>query len=75
MTATLGSTGISISPDGQELYVANSSADSVSIVDIATGNLRSIQVGSQPVAVGDTPDGRWGYVANKGSNHCRSLMG
>src|SRR5580704_5844937 len=50
-------------------YVANDVSGTVSVFDTATNIVvATIPVGSDPFAVGITPDGRHAYVANVSSN-------
>jgi YVTN family beta-propeller protein len=59
--------GLALSPDGSILYVAN--FNTVSVIATATNALiATIPVGSGPVGVAVTPDGRKIYVANSESN-------
>ena len=68
---------LTLTPDGKRLYVANSSDNTVSVIDTSTNRLidtnpnvtgtQSIAVGSSPSALASGPDGRL-YVANTGSN-------
>ena len=62
-------TGIAITPDGQDAYVADAGSHAVSVIDTATGTTvgAPIPVGTDPVAVAITPDGAMAYVANEGS--------
>ncbi|MEW6605820.1 MAG: beta-propeller fold lactonase family protein [bacterium] len=50
-------------------YVANSGANTVSVIDTSTNEvIATIPVGSSPGGVAITPDGRYAYVTNTGSN-------
>ena len=51
-------------------YIANDSSNDVSVINTATNMVvgSPIAVGSQPVAVAVTPDGKYVYVTNNGSN-------
>jgi YVTN family beta-propeller protein len=56
---------IALSPDGTRLYVANTTSNSLSIIDTGTDTvLKEIQVGIDPVAVAVRPDGNRVWVAN-----------
>jgi YVTN family beta-propeller protein len=59
--------GIVITPDGARAYVANSSTDSVSVIDTRTGQEVGprIGVGETPTEIAITPDGKVAYVANE----------
>ena len=72
-TVTVGSApqGIAISTDGAFAYVANTSSQTVSKVDLGASPaavIATIQVGTSPVGVVVTPDGTRVYVTNFGSN-------
>ena len=72
-TVTVGSApqGIAISTDGAFAYVANTSSQTVSKVDLGASPaavIATIQVGTSPVGVAVTPDGTRVYVTNSGSN-------
>ncbi len=51
-------------------YIANGGSNDVSVISTATNMVigSPIGVGSQPVAVAITPDGKYVYVTNNGSN-------
>lgn len=55
---------LSISPDGSTLYVALFGTNSLGIVDLATGESKSVAVGSTPFGAYVTPDGRYVFVSN-----------
>jgi YVTN family beta-propeller protein len=61
--------GVAVSPDGANLYVAGFLTGSVSVIDttanVVTGSYR---VGSDPLGVAVTPDGTHAYVTNSASN-------
>jgi len=61
--------GLSVSPDGRSLYVANDLANTVSVVD--TGALtvtKTIRVGGRPYTTLVSPDGKGVYVSNWGDD-------
>jgi len=62
--------GLSLSPDGKRLYVANGRGGTVSIVDTAAGRVVDTiaAVGARPWGVALSPDGRTLYTANGSSN-------
>jgi YVTN family beta-propeller protein len=62
-------TGIAITPNGQDAYVADAGSHAVSVIDTATGTTvgAPISVGTEPVAVAITPDGQTAYVTNEGA--------
>jgi YVTN family beta-propeller protein len=56
------------------VYVANYGTNSVSVLNAATNAVgTTVTVGSQPVALAETPDGTKLYVVNQGDNTVRSL--
>lgn len=56
---------IALSPDGSELYVANTAADTLDIVDTETrAVVFRVATGIDPVSVAVRPDGREVWVAN-----------
>jgi YVTN family beta-propeller protein len=67
---------VALSPDGKTLAVANGHSDSVSLIDTASLARRDVKipsypeslVGSQPVGVAFTPDGKMLYAACAGNN-------
>jgi len=63
------STGITVSPDGNTLYVANYVDGTVSAVNIATGAVTVIHVGPNPYAIAITPDGSKVYVGYTYGNY------
>jgi YVTN family beta-propeller protein len=69
--------GLTLSPDGSRLYVANANSDSISVIDTsrdiveATIDVRlgeSSPLGSAPNAIAVSQDGETLYVANAGNN-------
>jgi YVTN family beta-propeller protein len=57
--------GLSVSPDGNRVYVANTFSNDVSVIDVATQTVTAtIGVGSFPFGVGVSPDGSRVYVSN-----------
>lgn len=60
-------TGITVSPDGQTIYVVNTGSGSVSVVDASTDCvIGTFAVGHRPYGIATTPDGGHAYVANGG---------
>jgi YVTN family beta-propeller protein len=57
-----------VSPNGQRLYTADASGNSVSVVTLATGAVQRIAVGRQPVALAHHPTQPRLYVACLGTN-------
>ncbi|MDB4896210.1 MAG: beta-propeller repeat protein [Firmicutes bacterium] len=61
--------GISVSPDGKALYVANNLQNSVSRVDLATGQIAvTTPVGQRPYTAVVSRDGNTVYVSNWGES-------
>jgi hypothetical protein len=56
---------IAVSPDGRTLLVALNLADRAAVVDVQTGGVRYVQVGSYPYGAAITRDGRYGLVSNE----------
>lgn len=60
--------GIAIAPDGQTAYVSNSSAASITPINLVTATAGPpIPVGLKPQGLAITPDGKTVYVANETS--------
>ncbi|HEX4203673.1 MAG TPA: bifunctional YncE family protein/alkaline phosphatase family protein [Ktedonobacteraceae bacterium] len=60
-------TGLSLSPDGKTLYVANNLANTVSVVDTATKTVTStIKIGAYPYTTLVSKDGKTIYASNWG---------
>jgi len=56
---------LALSPDGTRLYVSNTTANTLDVIDTAARfPIASIDVGIDPVAVAVRPDGRQVWVAN-----------
>ena len=56
---------LALSPDGTRLYVANTTSNTVSVIDTASQTeILEIPVGLEPVAVAAKPDGSEVWVAN-----------
>lgn len=61
--------GLDVSEDGKFLYVANNLKDSMSIIDVQTGQVtKTITVGHNPYTVKLSNDGKYAYVSNWGGN-------
>ncbi len=61
--------GVSVSPDGSKVYVANMDAGTVSVINTATNTVTAtIPVGTDPYGISVSPDGSKVYVANDGDN-------
>ena len=70
-TIPVGATpfGIDVTPDGSRVYVSNSTAGSVSVVDTASRSVTSTitsNVGTTPVGITIDVSGTYAYVANYG---------
>jgi YVTN family beta-propeller protein len=62
-------TAVAVSPRGTQVYVVNTSSDSVSIIDADTRiAAATVGVGRAPYGIALTPDGSTAYVANAGDN-------
>jgi YVTN family beta-propeller protein len=69
--------GVAVTPDGSKVYVTNFFGNTVSVITTATDTVTpvvsssscagAIPVGSFPVGVSISPDGRTVYVANEGN--------
>jgi len=58
--------GVTMSPDGREVWVACEASNSVIVVDaVEYRMLAEIDVGRQPTDLGFTPDGRLAFVTNR----------
>lgn len=60
--------GMAISPSGSELWVANGRDASVSVIDLASGNISTTAVDAEPIGVAFDPGGRRVYVASFGTS-------
>ncbi len=61
--------GAALTPDLSRVYVANSGANTVSVISTSSNSvIKTITVGSNPTGVAITPDGARVYVTNRGSN-------
>lgn len=60
--------GLAVSADGATLYVADQMADAMSVIDVASGTVKTTAVGHRPYAVTLAPDGTRAYVTNQGAN-------
>lgn len=54
-----------VSPDGTKIYVSNEDTSAVSIVDIASGTLKSLPVGAQPEGVEVAPNNKFVYITSE----------
>jgi YVTN family beta-propeller protein len=61
--------GVAFTPDGSTAYVTNEGANTVSVINVATGTVTAtIPVGTNPIGVAVTPNGSTAYVTNVGAN-------
>jgi|GEM_PF-4473665 len=70
--------GMAITPDGQKVYVANSGeifdlleqkpSNTVSIVNTATKEVKTVEIGNFPTFLVMTPDGKKVYVSHSGTD-------
>ena len=58
----------SVSPNSLLLYYTSSFDNFAGVLDLVSGNVLTIPVGSFPACVTLTPDGLYAYVANEGGN-------
>src|SRR6266849_2637600 len=58
--------GLALSPDEQTLYVALNLKHSLGVIDLKSGNLTQVPVGTYPYTALATPDNRRVYVSNWG---------
>jgi YVTN family beta-propeller protein len=64
-----GADGIATSPDGSRVYVTNSLADTLSVIDTATNAaVATYDVDGYPTGVGVSPDGGRVYVSSVSAN-------
>ena len=54
-----------VSPDGATIYISNEDTSAVSIVNTATGALKSLPVGAQPEGVKVAPNNKFVYVTSE----------
>ena len=60
-----GPRGVAVSPDGDTVYVANGSSNTVSVINASTNSVTdTVSVGDAPYGVAVSPDGDTVYVAN-----------
>jgi YVTN family beta-propeller protein len=65
----VGPIGVAFRPDGATAYIANAGADTVNVIDVASGTVTAtIPVGYHPIGVAFAPDGATAYVANFNSD-------
>ena len=63
--------GLTLAPDGKELWAATVPTGSVYVYDLKNGKvLPAIGVGKLPNWIAFSPDGRYGCITNTGSNDC-----
>jgi phospholipase C len=61
--------GVAATPDGSEVWVTESGANSVSVISTATKTITgTVVVGVYPHGIAITPDGKTAHVANTGPN-------
>jgi YVTN family beta-propeller protein len=58
--------GLSVSPDGKTLYVADNLGDRMSVIDLTTSTVTTIPVGHNPYTALVSKDGKTVYVSNWG---------
>ncbi len=57
-----------VTPDEKKLYVANIRSGSVTVIDRASGSVRSIPTGDGAEGIDMAPNGREVWIANRGAN-------
>ena len=63
--------GLTLTPDGKELWAASVPTGSVYVYDVPSGKVSpAIAVGQFPNWIAFSPDGRYGCISNTGSNDC-----
>jgi YVTN family beta-propeller protein len=63
--------GLTLTPDGKELWAASLPTGNVFVYDVPSGKVSSpIAVGRLPNWIAFSPDGRYGCVTNTGTNDC-----
>jgi YVTN family beta-propeller protein len=63
--------GLTLTPDGKELWAASLPTGNVYVYDVASGKVSpAIAVGQLPNWIAFSPDGRYGCITNTGSNDC-----
>lgn len=63
--------GLTLTPDGKELWAASVPTGSVYVYDVQSGKISpAIAVGQLPNWIAFSPDARYGCVTNTGSNDC-----
>ena len=68
VTLPTGSRPVYVSAISSNVYVAESGTNNLAIINASIGVLtKEFPVGVTPVAIGQTPDNNWAFVANKGS--------
>jgi YVTN family beta-propeller protein len=60
--------GLAISSNGKKLYVADQVADAFSVIDVASGEVKTTAVGHNPYGVALAHDGKTAYVTDQGAN-------
>jgi YVTN family beta-propeller protein len=70
-TVTVGDdpTGVTVTPDGDHVYVSNAGENTVSVIQTSDNTvIDTVTVGDEPKGVTVTPDGDHVYVANSGDD-------
>lgn len=64
---------LAVTGDGKRLVVADQLADAASVIDVATGLVKTVSVGHAPYGVALSSDGKTAYVSNQGANTVSEL--
>ena len=65
----LGPSAIVVSPDGARVYIAESSADALAVIQTSNDAVTTVNGFSLPRGVAVTPDGQFVYVTNANANN------
>ncbi|CAN3129763.1 hypothetical protein ACNUDN_03550 [Mycobacterium sp. smrl_JER01] len=64
----VGASGIAISADGSRIFVANPVDDTVSVIEVASNSVSTIEVGDNPTVLALSADNARAYVVNAHDN-------
>ncbi|MDR3696012.1 beta-propeller fold lactonase family protein [Mucilaginibacter sp.] len=70
ITVGVSPMGVSVTPDGKWVYVANEFSNNVSVINASVNKVvATVPVGINPAGIAVTPNGKFIYVANLNSNN------